>query len=119
MRTFKASLGFALSGFAHMVRTQRNFRIQVAFGSFVLLAGAYFHITLVEWMFLISAIFRVLSHEAINTSVEELANVCETKKDLDIKNVKDTAASYVLLSVFYSIAIGILIFGERILGVFW
>ena len=85
----------------------------------VLVLGVCFRISTIEWLFVVSAVFRVLSHEAINTSVEELSDVCESKKDLDIKNVKDTAAGSVLLASVYSLTVAGIIFLPRIWALFF
>ena len=109
------SIKHALRGIVFTFRTERNFRIQIAVALAAVAAGIYFYISAVEWMFLSSAIFRVLSYESINTSVENLSEVCEKKRDIDIKNIKDTSAAYVLLSAIYALTIGGIIFVPKLL----
>lgn len=109
------SIVYAVEGLLYLGKTERNFRIQLAIGVIAIVAGAFFRITTVEWLFVISAVFRVLGHESVNTSVEVLADECEQRKDLDIKHIKDMSAAYVLLSAIYSIVVGIVIFVPKIL----
>lgn len=109
------SIKFALDGLSHLIRTERNFRIQIIIAIIAIGAGAFFSITTVEWLFLFGAIFRVLGHESVNTSVEVLSDECEHKQDLDIKHIKDMSAAYVLLSAVYSLIVGCVIFIPRIL----
>jgi diacylglycerol kinase len=106
---------YAVDGIVYLIKTERNFRIQLTIGVIAIIAGVFFKLTEVEWLFVVSAIFRVLGHESINTSVEVLADECEQRKDLDIKHIKDMSAAYVLLSAIYSIVVGIVIFVPKIL----
>ena len=109
------SILYAIDGFVYLIRTERNFRIQLTIGVIAIVAGAFFRLTSVEWLFVISAIFRVLGHESVNTSVEMLSDECEHKKNIDIKHIKDMSAAYVLLSALYSIIVGIVIFVPKII----
>jgi len=110
MNSLPQSIRHALDGLTHLFQVERNFRIQFTIGILAIVAGVYFQITTVEWLFVVSAIFRVLGHESINTSVEMLSDECEHRKDLDIKHIKDMSATYVLLSAIYSIVVGIVVF---------
>lgn len=104
----------AIKGIVYTLKTERNFRIQIVIAIITIILGFYYKLNSIEWMFISSAIFRVLSYETINTSVENLSDVCEKKKDIDIKHIKDTSASYVLLSAIYSVVIGLIIFIPKI-----
>lgn len=114
-RTIFQSISYALDGLSHLIQTERNFRIQLIAGLIAIVAGAFFRLTSVEWLFVISAIFRVLGHESVNTSVEMLSDECEHKKNIDIKHIKDMSAAYVLLSAVYSIIVGVVIFVPKII----
>ncbi len=109
------SFRYAIDGLVYLIKTERNFRIQLTIGVIAIVAGAFFRLTAVEWLFVVSAVFRVLGHESVNTSVEVLADECEQRKDLDIKHIKDMSAAYVLLSTIYSIVVGIVIFVPKII----
>ncbi|MCA1806503.1 MAG: diacylglycerol kinase family protein [Actinobacteria bacterium] len=112
------SIQHAIDGLRYVYRTGRNFRIQIIIGILAIVAGAAYGITTVEWLFVLSAIFRVLGQESVNTSVEMLADECEQRKDIDIKNIKDTSAAYVLLSAIYSTVVGAVIFLPHFLATF-
>jgi len=114
-KSLYSSIKFACEGLAHLIRTERNFRIQLIVAIVAVVAGAFFRITAVEWLFVASAIFRVLGHESVNTSVELLSDECEHKQDLNIKHIKDMSAAYVLLSAIYSLIVAVVIFLPRIL----
>lgn len=72
--------------------------------------GIYFNISRSEWIdiFLISAL--VLSLEAVNSSIENLANVVHPDQHPIIGKCKDLAAAAVLISAIFALIIAIFIF---------
>src|SRR4051794_10992856 len=56
-----ASFGYAFAGLAYCFRTQRNFRIHIAIGLLVTLAGIVLGLTWVEWAIVTILVVVVLS----------------------------------------------------------
>ena len=110
------SFANALAGLLYAITTQRNMVIQLIIGIVTIAMGVRFRLSEVEWLFIISAIFRVIGHETLNTSVEILSDVCENRRDIDIKHVKDMSAAYVLLSALYSVIVGVVVFVPKIVA---
>ena len=56
-RTLTASLEFALTGIVNAYKEERNMRKHLISALLAIIAGAVFHITVTEWLFLLLSIF--------------------------------------------------------------
>ena len=109
MRTLK-SFKYAINGLKTVWREEVNFRLESFAGLAVILSIFLFQLSLLESALLIFAVTLVLVSEIINTIVEDLCNKIEPDTDLDIGNIKDLSASFVLLSSLCSLVIAILVY---------
>jgi diacylglycerol kinase len=57
-----------------------------------------------------------LAAEAMNAALEELADALHPKRSPGVGKAKDLAAAAVLVLVAFSVVIGLLIFGPRLLA---
>lgn len=112
------SFAAAVSGTAHVVRTQPNAWIELAALVVVAAAGWYFHVSAIEWALLAVCIFAVLSLEAINTSVEAIIDLVSPHHHPLAKIAKDAAAGALVFAVLGSLCVAITVFGPRILSLF-
>lgn len=112
--TFWQSLKIALVGARHVLRTERNIRIEAAIGLLVIAAGLLFRVSWAEWAILWGLIFLVLALEALNTAIEAVVDLVTPDYHPLAKLAKDSAAGAVLLMVVGSIGVGIAIFGPRL-----
>jgi len=105
--------GYALNGIRLAITKNTSFTTHIIISFLVCFLSIYFKINSIELMFVLSAIFLVLITELINTAIEESINgyTKEFKRVFMIS--KDSAAGAVLLAVFYSIIIGIIVFGPK------
>ena len=117
MRSFLRNLTFALNGIRLVIHSERHFQYHLVATTFVIIVGCLLSISSIEWLFVGSAVFSVLTAESFNTAIERLCNEITTERKTSIKIIKDTAAGAVLLSVFYSLLIAIVIFVPKILSV--
>jgi diacylglycerol kinase len=109
-RKFVDSLKNAIFGLAHMVKTQRNFDIQLIFAVVALILSMVFPLTVAEWFYITMAIVAVLMAEMINTVAEYLADIVKKEKSIYIQLIKDISASVVLLSVIWALFVGSIVF---------
>ena len=112
------SFGFALDGLAYLVRTQRNFRIHVLLALAAVAAGIAFGLSAVEWAILILTIALVMMTEALNTGIELAVSLASPDRRPQAKAAKDIAAGAVLLAAVASVAVGIALFGPRVIALF-
>lgn len=112
------SFQFAYSGLKALFIGQANARIHLLATIVVLLAAWYFQITRMEWALIVVAIVMVLAAEALNTAIEQLADVVSPERHPRIKIAKDVAAAAVLLLAIGAAIIGLIIFLPRLLVLF-
>ncbi|MBI5469817.1 diacylglycerol kinase family protein [Candidatus Kaiserbacteria bacterium] len=104
------SIGYALKGLRLAWREEFNFRLEIAFGICAVLLGIAFHLSAIEWLFVIGAIGIVLSAEALNTALEELCDMLRPTHDSHVGKIKDLAAAGVFLASVSAAIIGVIIF---------
>ncbi len=85
-------------------------KIHVFVMTLVVMAGIYFHISLVEWMICIVLFGIVISAEIMNTAIETTIDLVMPDIHPKAKFAKDLAAGSVLVLAIISIVIGLMIF---------
>lgn len=108
------SFHFAFAGFAHLWRTQRNFRTEAVIGLLAVAAGLWARLERWEWVTLGLTIALVLVLEALNTALENAVSLASPNIDPRAKAAKDVAAAAVLIGALAAVAVGMLIFVPRI-----
>lgn len=112
---FIASLEFAVQGIKTVFREERNMRTHIFMGVIAIIMGFIFRLAITEWLWLLLVIFLVLVMEIINTVFE---NVVDMVTDFHFhpigKKIKDMAAGAVLLTTFFAVVVGVLLFVPKI-----
>ena len=116
MKSFLRGFGYAFEGIAYAVRTQRNFRVQLIISVLVIAAGLYFRLTPAEWAVIAVTIGLVLSMEMVNTVTEMAVDLLTQHYHPLAKVAKDVGAGAVLVTAAAAVAVGVAIFGPRLLG---
>ncbi|KKU88467.1 MAG: Diacylglycerol kinase [Microgenomates group bacterium GW2011_GWF2_47_9] len=98
------------------LKTQINLRLHLFFALLASLAGLYFAISIIEWLFLILTITVVLIAELVNTSLEFTSDAISRKQNPLIKQAKDVAAGSVLVSAIFALVVGLIIFLPRVIN---
>lgn len=109
---FYQSFTYALCGFFHAVRNERNLRFHLSAAIGVLLFAWVYKPSNIEWAVLAVTIGTVISAELVNTAVENAVDTATEEFNPFAKAAKDTAAAAVLVSAVVSIITGICIFGN-------
>src|SRR5919109_5228698 len=110
------SFNVAFEGIIHVLRTQRNMRIHFGIAFVVLVAAVAVGVRRLQLVALLLAIAFVLIAEMINTAIEARIDVSTTAFDPLAKLAKDIAAGAVLIATVNAVAVGYLIFSERIVN---
>jgi diacylglycerol kinase len=105
------SFGFAFSGLAYLLRTQRNARIHVILGALACALAAWLRISRAEWAVLVFTIALVIILEGLNTAVEAAIDLASPEIHPLAKTAKDVAAGMVLVAAIASVVVGLLILG--------
>ncbi len=114
--TLLRSFGFALAGIGHLLRTQRNFRIEVAIGGVTVAAAALSGFEAWEWAVLVLTIALVLVLEAVNTAIENAVTLASPAFDEHARAAKDVSAAAALFAALAAVAVGMLLFGRRLVA---
>ena len=104
----------AFNGIQYFLKTERNGKIQLFVGFFVILTGFYFRLSPTEWVFILLCIGAVLAMEMLNSALEHLCNMVHQDYHPAIKIIKDVSAGAVLFTSAISVLIGLVIFLPKI-----
>ena len=109
------SFKYALSGIGYVLKTSRNFKIQLIFAVTTLIIGFFLKINLSNYVILIATIMSVLILEIFNTSIESIVDLIVKKEFSSLAKIsKDTSAGAVLLASINSVIIALYIFAPKI-----
>jgi diacylglycerol kinase (ATP) len=111
------SMGHAVRGIGVLLRTQHNAWVHLLATALVLGMGLAFDIASSEWQMIVLAGVAVWTAEALNTALEFLCDLASPEFHPLAKQAKDAAAGAVLISAIGAAAIGLMIFGPRLLAV--
>lgn len=116
-RELIASMEFAITGVITAFKEERNMRKHAISAILVTVAGAIFQITAIEWLFLLLAIFLVITFEIINSAIENVVDLASNYHfSMLAKNAKDMAAGAVLVISGYAVVTGLIIFVPKIIA---
>lgn len=113
-RSFK----YAFNGIKLLITREHNAWIHCFAALCVLIAGIMFGLSRMEWVAVVIVIGAVLAAEAINSSIEALADLVSSDYNEAIKRTKDLAAGAVLLLAIAAAVVGLIIFVPKILRLF-
>jgi diacylglycerol kinase len=109
------SIRHAIQGIILMIKSQHNAWLHATASFLVLVVGVFFHLSSIEWCWMVISIMAVWTAEALNTSLEFLADVASAEFHPLIEKAKDVAAGAVLISAAGSVVIALLILGPHFL----
>ena len=100
----------AIKGVMWLIKSERNFQIEV----FALLINVflilYFKLTANDAALIFAVSFAVLGLEILNTCVEKICDYLQPEFDLRIGIIKDLAGGAVLLATISAICVGVLVY---------
>lgn len=114
LRSFK----FAFNGIKLLITREHNAWIHCFAAVCVIIAGAAFGISTTEWIAVTFAIGTVLAAEAVNSSIEAIADLVSPGYNEAIKRTKDLAAGAVLILAIAAAIVGLIIFVPKIMETF-
>ena len=115
-RTLWESLSKAWAGLLWAVRAERNVPL-LLLGAFLALALALMlGLSGPELALLMLVIVVVLAAELFNTALERLLDLLHSKYHPKVRQIKDLAAGAVLFTALGALAVGLLLFGSRLIG---
>jgi diacylglycerol kinase len=115
-RRIVRSFGYAVEGLSTMVATQPNFWVHLGAAVVALWLGVALRLTPDELVLIVLTVALVLTVECLNTALETLCDLVSPEFHPLVKRAKDMSAAAVLLGAIGSVAVAVLLFGPRLLG---
>lgn len=97
-------------------RREPNFRIHGVAAALVVGAGALLGIERWQWVAIVGCIAGVMALELVNTAIESVVDLASPGHHALAKRAKDAAAGGVLVGALGAAAIGVLVFGPRLVA---
>ncbi len=113
-RSFLKSFNNAANGLVHSFKSEKNMRIHFAVAGVVMIFALVFEFSKLEFIALTGAIVLVLFAELINTALEYAVDASVGEFHPLIRVCKDISAGAVLLTAFYAVFVGYLLFYDRL-----
>lgn len=110
IRSLHKSFRDAFRGVAFCIKNERNMRIHLVVGGYMLCFSPFFHLTAAEYAVLLLAIALVLFAETVNTALEAVINLQAQWYDNLARIGKDVAAGAVLICAIFAAAVGFVLF---------
>jgi|TARA_B110000014_G_C20085796_1_gene567858 diacylglycerol kinase (ATP) len=107
---------YALKGALILLRTEASIQVQFTIAILLTIAGYYFNISSIEWMFQVMSIGLILSIEGLNTAIEEIADFIHPEFHHKIGLIKDIAAGAVFIAAVSATIVGLIIYIPKILA---
>ncbi|WP_347217723.1 diacylglycerol kinase family protein [Chryseobacterium sp.] len=104
----------AFRGVFMMVKTERNFQIELLAFFINLFLIFYLRLTSTDAALILIASEAVLSAEIFNTDIEKLCDIIQPDFDKRIGFIKDIAAGAVVLTAVVSVIIGVVVYWKYI-----
>ncbi|MGX7198100.1 diacylglycerol kinase family protein [Enterococcus olivae] len=115
-KRFINSVEFALTGIKTVYKDERNMRSHTIVGILVILLGFLFRLNQQEWLWILFSIFMMLIMEIINTAFENVVDMVTDKHFHPLgKKIKDMAAGAVLITSFFALLVGAIIFLPKVI----
>lgn len=107
---FLRSFQCAFQGITWALRSQRNLRIHLGATLAVILWGLYENLPGWKWCCLFLCIALVWLAELFNTALEVLCDRITQQPDESIRLAKDVSAAAVLVTAFFTVIVGAVVF---------
>lgn len=108
------AFGYAFRGLAVAARAEAHVQIELAWAAGIVTWGVWERVALAEWALLASAMALVLTAELLNTAIEAVVDLASPDRNPLAGRAKDVSAAAVLITVFYAVAVTLIVFGPRI-----
>ncbi|QIY89570.1 diacylglycerol kinase family protein [Chryseobacterium gallinarum] len=104
----------AFRGVFVMIKTERNFQIELMAFFINLFLIFYLQLSGTDAALILIVSFAVLSAEIFNTAIERICDIIQPDFDKRIGFIKDIAAGAVVLMAIVSVIVGILVYWKYI-----
>ncbi|NBT12885.1 MAG: diacylglycerol kinase family protein [Planctomycetia bacterium] len=117
-RPWTRKFGDAVRGLSRALRSQSSFLVHLSVAAAVVVAAAVLRVSAGEWGLLAVAIAGVLAAEVFNSALESLARAFGPARNPRIRDALDMASAAVLVTAGGAVAVGLAVFGPRLVALF-
>ncbi len=110
-----ASFKYAIRGICIAIKSEKNMQIHLIVALLVIIAGVFFSISLMEWLFCILCFALVISAELLNSAIEDVVDLASPQHHKLAEKAKDIAAGSVLITAVFAAIVGLLIFVPKLI----
>ncbi|MEJ6400687.1 diacylglycerol kinase family protein [Nicoliella lavandulae] len=108
---FWQSFSHAIDGCKTLLKTERNLRFHLVVALLIIILAGGLHVGWNQFLWLLLAIFVVLTAEVLNSIVERIVDLLVGNHFNQLaKEAKDMAAGGVLLATGFAMVVGIIVF---------
>ena len=104
----------AFRGVFLMLKTERNFQLEVLAFFINIILIFYFQLSNIDTIIVLIVSFGVLSAEIFNTAIEKICDFIQPEFDKRIGFIKDISAGAVMLTAILSVVTGALVYWKYI-----
>ncbi|MFP3591272.1 diacylglycerol kinase family protein [Chryseobacterium sp. SIMBA_038] len=108
------SLLNAFRGVFLMLKSERNFQLEVLAFFINIILIFYFQLSNIDTILILIVSFGVLSAEIFNTAIEKICDFMQLEFDKRIGFIKDISAGAVILMAILSVVVGVLVYWKYI-----
>jgi diacylglycerol kinase len=112
------SFKYSFQGLVYAYTKEQSMSVHLSLTFGAIIAGLYFHISIMEWLFVLLLIGLIVATELINTSIEATIDLISPSIHPLAKIAKDTASAAVFALSTVAFVGGILIFLPKIIDKF-
>ena len=105
---------YSVKGAFYLIKTEHSIQAQLFFSVCFIIAGFYFNISKIEWLFQVLAICLVLCAESLNTAIEKLADFIHPDHNKKIGFIKDVSAGAVFFASIFALLTIYMIYSSKI-----
>jgi diacylglycerol kinase (ATP) len=107
---------YSLKGAFLLLKTEHSIQAQSLIALIFIIAGFFFEISNIEWIFQVLAICLVLTAESLNTAIEKIADFIHPDHNKKIGFIKDISAGAVFFAAIFALFIIYNIYWDKILN---
>lgn len=115
-RTFIDSVKDCINGLSFIMISEHNFKREIVLAILALVCCYFLKVSEIEFIIVLLVIALVIVSEIFNTAIEKVVDLYTREYNELAKIAKDVSALAVLTMCVFSLAIGIIIFVPKIIG---
>ena len=114
----RKSFHYAHRGLRRVIKEEQNFALELSIAIGVIILAVLSKFRAIEWAVLVLTIGLVLLTEVFNSAVERVSDLLKPRLDIYVKEIKDIMAGAVFLVASTAVAVGLFLFGPRVIKLF-